>query len=143
MATLFNRRASAKWNGTGKDGKGQVATETKAIDVAYNWNNRFGEGTGTNPEEMLAAAHASCFSMKLAFVLDSMGMTAEEINTNVKLTIDKAPGDWTVTKSAITVTAKIPNGDAAKLQEAAENAKANCPISRAIKAEMTVEAKLV
>jgi osmotically inducible protein OsmC len=71
-----------------------------------------------------------------------MGMTADEINTNVKLTVDKAPGDWTITKSEITVSAKVPNGDAAKLQEAAENAKANCPISRAIKAEMTVTATL-
>ncbi len=139
---MFNRSASAKWNGTGKDGKGWVGTESKAIDVAYNWNNRFGEGTGTNPEEMLAAAHASCFSMKLAFVLDSMGMTADEINTSVKVTIDKEPGDWTVTKAHITTTAKIPNGDAAKFQEAADNAKANCPISRAINAEITVDAKL-
>ena len=142
MATLFNRTAAAKWNGTGKEGTGNVKTESGAIDTAYNWTNRFGDGAGTNPEEMLAAAHAACFSMKLAFVLDGMGMTADEINTSAKLTTDKAPGDWTVTKVHLSVTAKIPNGDDAKLQEAAENAKANCPISRAIKAEITFDATL-
>jgi osmotically inducible protein OsmC len=140
---MFTRSSSAKWNGTGKDGKGSVAGESKAFDVAYNWNNRFGEGSGTNPEEMLAASHAACFSMKLAFVLDGMGMTADEINTVSALTTDKAPGDWTVTKIHVTVTAKIPNGDAAKFQEAIENAKANCPISRAIKAEITAEGTMV
>ena len=140
---MFVRGATAKWNGTGKDGKGWVGTESKAIDTAYNWNNRFGEGTGTNPEEMVAAAHAACFNMKLSFVLDGMGMTADEINTTSQLTTDKAPGDWTITKIHLTTTAKIPNGDAAKLQEAVENAKANCPISRALKAEITVDAKLV
>ncbi len=140
---MFNRSASAKWNGTGKEGTGAVGGESNAFNVAYNWNNRFGEGTGTNPEEMLAAAHASCFTMKLAFVLDGMGATAEELNTTSKVTTDKAPGDWTVTNIHITVTGKVPGIDAAKFQEAAENAKANCPISRAIKAEMTVEAKLV
>ena len=140
---IFVRSASAKWNGTGKDGKGSVAGESKAFDVAYNWNNRFGEGSGTNPEEMVAAAHAACFNMKLAFVLDGMGMTADEINTSSALTTDKAPGDWTITKIHLTTTAKIPNGDDAKLQEAVENAKANCPISRALNAEITVDAKLV
>ncbi|HET9137586.1 MAG TPA: OsmC family peroxiredoxin [Candidatus Kapabacteria bacterium] len=142
MATLFNRTATAKWNGTGKEGTGTVTTESKAINTAYNWTNRFGDGSGTNPEEMLAAAHAACFSMKLAFVLDGMGMTADEINTSAVLTTDKAAGDWTVTQIHLTVTAKIPNGDQTKLNEAVENAKANCPISRAIKAEITAEGKL-
>ena len=142
MATMFTRTAAAKWNGTGKEGTGNVTTESKAINTAYNWTNRFGDGQGTNPEEMLAASHAACFSMKLAFVLDGMGMTADEINTSAALVTDKASGDWTVTTIHLTVTAKIPNGDQAKLIEAAENAKANCPISRAIKAEITVEAKL-
>jgi len=140
---MFTRSASAKWNGTGKEGTGNVAGENKAINVAYNWTNRFGDGTGTNPEELLAASHAACFAMKLAFVLDGMGMTAEELNTTSKVTTDKAPGDWTVTKIHLVVTGKVPGIDAAKFQEAAENAKANCPISRAIKAEMTVETKLV
>ncbi len=140
---MFTRNASAKWNGTGKEGKGWVATGSKAIDVAYNWNDRFGEGSGTNPEEMIAAAHAACFNMKLAFVLDGMGMTAEEINTTSALVTDKAPGDWTITTIHLTTTVKCPNGDAAKLQEAVDNAKANCPISRALKAEITVDAKLV
>ena len=140
---IFTRSSSAKWNGTGKDGSGSVAGESKAFDVAYNWNNRFGEGSGTNPEEILAASHAACFSMKLAFVLDGMGMTAEEINTKSAITTDKAPGDWTVTKIHVTVSAKIPNGDNAKFQEAIENAKANCPISRAIKAEITADGTMV
>jgi len=140
---IFVRSASAKWNGTGKEGKGSVGGESKAFDVAYNWNNRFGEGSGTNPEELVAAAHASCFTMKLAFVLDGMGATAEELNTTSKVTTDKAPGDWTITKIHIVTTGKVPGIDQAKFQEAAENAKANCPISRALKAEMTVEAKLI
>jgi osmotically inducible protein OsmC len=140
---MFVRSASAKWNGTGKEGKGWVGGESKAIETQYNWNNRFGDGTGTNPEEMLAASHAACFSMKLAFVLDGMGATAEELNTTSQVTTDKAPGDWTVTKIHLIVTGKVPGIDQAKFQEAAENAKANCPISRAIKAEMTVDAKLV
>jgi osmotically inducible protein OsmC len=139
----FTRKASAKWNGTGKEGRGWVDTESKAIDTPYNWNNRFGEGSGTNPEEMVAAAHAACFNMKLAFVLDGMGITAEELNTTSQLTTDKASGDWTITKIHLTTTAKIPNGDAAKLQAAAENAKANCPVSRALKAEISVDTKLV
>ncbi|MEP7235360.1 MAG: OsmC family peroxiredoxin [Ignavibacteriota bacterium] len=139
---MFTRSSTAKWNGTGKDGNGSVAGESKAFDVAYNWNNRFGEGTGTNPEEILAASHAACFTMKLAFVLDGMGHTAEELNTTSKVTTDKAPGDWTVTKIHLVVTGKVPGIDAAKFQEAAENAKVNCPISRAIKAEMSVETTL-
>ncbi|MFI5263448.1 MAG: OsmC family peroxiredoxin [Candidatus Kapaibacterium sp.] len=140
---IFVRSASAKWSGTGKEGKGTVGGESNAFNVAYNWTNRFGDGTGTNPEEMLAAAHAACFTMKLAFVLDGMGSTAEELNTTSKVTTDKAPGDWTVTHIHIVVTGKVPGIDGAKFQEAAETAKANCPISRAIKAEMTVETKLV
>ncbi|MDP4218932.1 MAG: OsmC family protein [Bacteroidota bacterium] len=139
----FTRNASAKWNGTGKEGKGWVSGESKALDTQYNWNNRFGEGSGTNPEELVAAAHAACFTMKLAFVLDGMGATAEELNTTSKVTTDKAPGDWTITKIHIVTTGKVPGIDQAKFQEAAENAKANCPISRALKAEMTVDAKLV
>lgn len=139
----FTRNASAKWNGTGKEGKGWVSGESKALDTQYNWNNRFGEGSGTNPEELVAAAHASCFTMKLAFVLDGMGATAEELNTTSKVTTDKAPGDWTITKIHVVTTGKVPGIDQAKFQEAAENAKANCPISRALKAEITVEAKLV
>jgi osmotically inducible protein OsmC len=140
---MFTRSASAKWSGTGKEGKGWVGGESKTLDTQYNWNNRFGEGTGTNPEELVAAAHASCFTMKLAFVLDSMGFTAEDLNTTSQVTTDKAPGDWTITKIHLTTTGKVPGIDQAKFQEAAENAKANCPISRALKAEMTVDAKLV
>src|ERR1043165_9520189 len=98
----FVRNASAKWNGTGKDGLGHVSTGSKAIDVDYNWQNRFGEGNGTNPEEMVAAAHAACFNMKLAFVLDGMGMSAEELTTSSALTTDKASGDWTITTIHLT-----------------------------------------
>jgi osmotically inducible protein OsmC len=140
---MFTRSASAKWSGTGKEGKGWVSGESKTLDTQYNWNNRFGEGTGTNPEELVAAAHASCFSMKLAFVLDSMGFTAEDLNTTSQVTTDKAPGDWTITKIHLTTTGKVAGIDQAKFQEAAENAKTNCPISRALKAEITVDAKLV
>ena len=141
--SIFTRSSSAKWNGTGKEGKGWVTGESKAIDLEYHWKNRFGDGSGTNPEELIAAAHAACFTMKLAFVLDGMGATAEELNTTTQVTTDKAPGDWTITKIHIITKGKVPGIDSAKFQEAAENAKENCPISRAINAEMTVDAKLV
>ena len=139
---MFVRSAAAKWNGSGKDGMGHVTGESNAIDVAYNWNNRFGEGKGTNPEEMLAASHASCFTMKLAFVLGGMGFTPEELNTTSKVTTDKAPGDWTVTKIHVIVSGKVPGATDAQFQEAIADAKANCPISRAIKAEITAEGTL-
>ena len=140
---MFVRSASAKWSGTGKDGKGWVGTESKAVDTPYVWKDRFGEGSGTNPEEMLAAAHASCFTMKVAFVLDSMGLKAEELNTTAQLTTDKAPGDWTVTKVHLVITGKVPGATEVQFKEAVENARVNCPISRAIKAEITADAKLV
>lgn len=143
MALAFNRTGTAKWNGTGKDGKGHVTTQTKSLDSAYNTAFRFGDENGTNPEELIAAAHAACFTMKLAFVLDGMSMTAEELNTTASLTIDKASGDWTITKIHLTTTAKIPGADAAKFQEAVATAKAGCPVSRVLNAEITAEGKLV
>jgi len=140
---IFVRSASAKWSGTGKEGSGRVTGESKALDIPYNWNNRFGDGTGTNPEEILAAAHASCFTMKVAFVLNSMGLTADELNTTAHLTTDKAPGDWTVTQVNLVITGKVPGATDTQFKEAVENARVNCPISRAIKAEITAEATLV
>lgn len=140
---MFNRTATAKWNGTGKEGKGWVSTETKSLDSAYNFAFRFGDEKGTNPEELIAAAHASCFNMKLAFTLDAAGITAEELNTTAHLTLDKAPGDWTITKIHLVTTAKIPGADDAKFQECVATAKAGCPVSRALNAEITAEASLV
>ncbi|MEI8133776.1 MAG: OsmC family peroxiredoxin [bacterium] len=140
---MFIRSASAKWNGTGKDGIGKVTSESNALNLEYHWKNRFGDGSGTNPEELIAAAHASCFTMKLAFVLDGLGHSADELNTTSKVTTDKAPGDWTITKIHTIVSGKVPGIDLAKFQEAAENAKLNCPISRGLNAELSVEASLV
>lgn len=143
MATAFVRSGAAKWNGAGKDGKGHVTSQTKTLDADYNTAFRFGDETGTNPEELIASAHAACFTMKLAFVLDGMGMTAEELNTTANLTIDKAPGDWTITKIHLVTTAKIPGADAAKFQEAIKTAETGCPVSRVLKAEISAEGSLV
>jgi lipoyl-dependent peroxiredoxin len=137
------RKASAVWNGGLKDGKGAVSTESGALDKKpYGFVSRFESGAGTNPEELIAAAHAGCFSMALSGQLAGLGMTAESIATTAAVSLDKLEKGWTVTKIHLDVVAKIPGGDAAKFQTAAANAKAGCPISRLLNAEITMDAKL-
>lgn len=137
------RKASAVWNGGLKDGKGTVSTESGALDKRpYSFVTRFESGAGTNPEELIAAAHAGCFSMALSGQLGGQGMTAESINTTAAVTLEKLEKGWTVTKIHLDVTAKIPGGDKAKFETAAANAKAGCPISRLLNAEITMTAKL-
>jgi osmotically inducible protein OsmC len=137
------RKASAVWNGGLKDGKGTVSTESGALDKkSYGFVSRFESGAGTNPEELIAAAHAGCFSMALSGQLGSAGMTAESIATAAAVTLEKLEKGWTVTKIHLDVTAKIPGGDKAKFETAAANAKAGCPISRLLNAEITMTAKL-
>jgi len=139
----MQRKASAQWRGGLKDGKGTVSTASGALkSTPYSFSTRFEEQPGTNPEELIAAAHAGCFSMALSGQLGGAGMTADSIDTTATLTMEKLDAGWTVTKIHLDVTAKIPNADKAKFDEAANKAKAGCPISRLLKAEITMDAKL-
>ncbi|HET6145684.1 MAG TPA: OsmC family protein [Candidatus Acidoferrales bacterium] len=138
------RKASAVWNGTLKEGKGTISTDSKTLSNAqYSFSTRFENGVGTNPEELIAAAHAGCFSMALSGQLGNAGMTAESIETTASVTMEKTDAGMTVTKIHLDTTAKIPGADPAAFETAAQNAKAGCPISRLLKADITMTAKLV
>lgn len=135
----MKRNATAVWNGSGKEGKGQMSTQSSTLkDTQYSYKDRFEDGTGTNPEELMAAAHAGCYSMKLSFVLGAAGFTPDEIRTSCNITLEAG----TITKSELTVEAKVPGIDAAKFQECANDAKENCPVSKAYKMEITLNATL-
>jgi lipoyl-dependent peroxiredoxin len=138
------RKASAIWNGSLKEGKGTISTESKVLSNAqYSFSTRFENGIGTNPEELIAAAHAGCFTMALSGQLTTAGITPESLETTAAVTLEKLEAGFTVTKIHLDVTAKIPGADAAAFEKAAQNAKAGCPISRLLKAEITMTAKLV
>jgi osmotically inducible protein OsmC len=139
----MQRTGSAVWKGGLKDGKGTVSTQSSVLkDAQYSFGTRFENGVGTNPEELIAAAHAGCFSMALSAQLGEANMKAESINTTATVTLEKTDAGFTVTKSHLDVTAKIPGADKAAFEKAANNAKAGCPISRLLKAEITMDAKL-
>lgn len=137
------RKASAQWKGSLKEGKGTVSTDSGVLkSTQYSFSTRFENGAGTNPEELIAAAHAGCFSMALSGQLGNAGMTADSIDTTATLTMEKLEAGWTVTSIHLDVTAKIPSADAGKFKEAAEKAKAGCPISRLLNTKISMEAKL-
>jgi lipoyl-dependent peroxiredoxin len=137
------RKASAVWNGSLKEGKGTISTDSKVLSNAqYSFSTRFENGIGTNPEELIAAAHAGCFSMALSAQLGGAGITPESIETTASVTLEKLEAGFIVTKVHLDVTAKIPGADAAAFEKAAQDAKAGCPISRLLKAEITMTAKL-
>lgn len=139
----MKRKASAHWQGGLKDGKGTISTESGVLEkTQYSFATRFENGVGTNPEELIAAAHAGCFSMALAGQLGNAGMTATSIDTTATVTMEKTDAGFTVTKVHLDLTAKIPGADKAAFDQAAANAKAGCPISRLLKAEITLDAKL-
>lgn len=139
----MNRKASAVWNGGLKDGKGTISTESGALkQTQYSFGARFENGVGTNPEELIAAAHAGCFSMALSGQLAGAGLTADKIETTATVTLEKLPDGWTINKIHLDVAAKIPSADKSKFEAAAAAAKAGCPISRLLKAEITMEARL-
>ncbi len=139
----MQRTASAVWKGGLKDGKGTVSGPSGALNnTPYSFSTRFENQPGTNPEELVAAAHAGCFSMALSGQLGAAGMTAESIRTQATLTMEKLEAGWTVTAIHLDVTAKIPGGDRAKFDQAAGNAKAGCPISRLLNTKITMDAKL-
>jgi osmotically inducible protein OsmC len=139
----MKRKASAIWNGGLKDGSGKISSDSGVLKgTAYSFGTRFENGIGTNPEELIAAAHAACFSMALSGQLGAGGMTAESIATTATVTFEKLDAGWTITESHLDVTAKIPGADRTKFETAANNAKTGCPISRALNAKVTMEARL-
>jgi osmotically inducible protein OsmC len=139
----MKRNASAVWKGGLKDGRGTVSAESGTLaSVPYNFAMRFESEKGTNPEELIAAAHAACFSMALSGELGKAGMTAESIDTTATVTMEPVDGKPTVVSSHLATTVRIPNADRAQFQEAADNAKAGCPISRLLNTKITLDAKL-
>ncbi|HEY3781649.1 MAG TPA: OsmC family protein [Fimbriimonadaceae bacterium] len=138
------RNANAVWEGGLKDGHGKISTDSGVLnDSQYSFSTRFENGIGTNPEELIAAAHAGCFSMALSAQLGGMGITPESIATTASVTLEKVEGGFGITKIHLDVTAKIPGVDEAKFAEAASNAKAGCPVSKVLSgAEITMDAKL-
>jgi len=137
----MKRFATANWKGSGKEGTGANTTQSGVLsNTQYSYKSRFEEGIGTNPEELVAAAHAGCFTMKLSFVLNAAGFTADNIDTKCTITLDPAAG---ITESHLEVKATVPGIDAAKFAECAADAKANCPISKLLNTNITMEASLV
>ena len=141
----IKRHASANWHGSGKDGSGSLTTQSATLkDTPYGFNSRFGDGKGTNPEELIAAAHAGCFTMALSAQLDSVGNRPDEINTTAVVTMEKTEDGPTVTKIHLTTRARVPNIERDRFDELAKKAKEGCPISRLLKAaEITLDAQLV
>jgi osmotically inducible protein OsmC len=140
----MQRKAAARWQGTGKEGKGTISTQSGAMnDVPYGFAARFADGKGTNPEELIGAAHAGCFTMALAFALNAAGFTADAIDTEAAVTMEKVNDNWTITAVHLTTRAHVPSIEAAKFSEIASGAKANCPVSRLFNATITLDAKLV
>jgi osmotically inducible protein OsmC len=139
----MKRKGSAVWQGGLRDGKGAVSTESGVLsNTQYSFSTRFEDGVGTNPEELIAAAHAGCFSMALSKQIEDAGMKAYEIKTTATVTLEKTDAGFTITKVHLDVTARIPGADSAAFETAAGNAKAGCPVSRLLKAEITMDARL-
>jgi len=137
------RRASAQWEGGLKGGRGTVSTESGSVaGQPYNFSGRFESGTGTNPEELVAAAHAACFAMAFSGQLEANGFSDTRVTAEAHVSVEKVGEGFTVTKSHLEVSARVPGADEAKFQEIAEGAKAGCPISRLLNAEISMNAKL-
>jgi len=136
---MTTRKGSARYEGLGKDGKGHVSTQSGVLsDTPYGFNTRFGDEPGTNPEELIAAAHASCFTMALSFALAKHGFTEGTLETNAKVTLDPEGDGFTITKSELDLKATVPGIDADTFAEIAADAKANCPVSKVLNAEVTL-----
>jgi osmotically inducible protein OsmC len=139
----MKRNASAVWNGSLKEGKGTISTESGLLKEAqYSFGTRFENGAGTNPEELIAAAHAGCFSMALSGQLTTAGTPPERVATTATVTLEKLDAGFTVTKVHLEVAAKVPGATEESFETAANNAKKGCPISRLLNAEITMTAKL-
>ncbi len=142
MATI-KRNASAVWSGSGKEGKGAITTQSGILsDTPYSFARRFGDEKGTNPEELIAAAHASCFTMALAFQLSGAGHPPASLNTKADLSLEQEGGGWTIKAVALTTKAKVPGISKDDFLKLAETAKANCPVSKVLRASITLDATL-
>ena len=139
----MQRKASAQWSGGLKDGKGTISADSGVLaNVPYSFSRRFENEAGTNPEELIAAAHASCFSMATSAQLGNAGINAQSIAATATVALEKVGDSFSVTTSHLDVTIKAPGADRAKVQEAAENAKSGCPISKLLNAKITMDAKI-
>ncbi|THD58852.1 OsmC family protein [Phenylobacterium sp.] len=137
------RKANAVWRGTGRDGTGDLTTQSTVLNATpYSFKTRFEDQPGTNPEELIAAAHAGCFTMAVAFALQQAGLTALELRTEAQVSLDPDGAGFKISKSALTLRAKIPGVDDAKFQEIARGAEQNCPVSKVLNAEITLDAQL-
>lgn len=139
----MKRSASAHWQGGLRDGKGSISTDSGVLsETQYSFGTRFENGKGTNPEELIAAAHAGCFTMALSAQLEGVGVKAESLRTKATVTLEKDSAGFAITAVHLDVTAKIPGGDAKVFENAAASAKAGCPVSRVLNAKITMDAKL-
>ena len=139
----MKRTASAVWTGDLKGGKGALTTASGVLkETAYSFTTRFENGIGTNPEELIAAAHAGCFTMAFSGALGRAGFTPERLATEATLTLEQVSGSWTITTIHLALTGRVPTITPEKFQEIAADAKANCPVSRVLNAKITLEAKL-
>ncbi len=139
----MKRTASAEWKGGLKDGKGTISTGSTLLSNAqYSFGTRFEQGVGTNPEELIAAAHAGCFSMALSVQLGTMGLTPESIKTDAAVTLEKVADGFAITTVHLDVRAKVPGADQAAFEKAANSAKEGCPVSKVLNATITMDAKL-
>jgi lipoyl-dependent peroxiredoxin len=139
----MKRTATAVWNGSGKEGKGNLTTQSSTLNkTQYSYKTRFEDGVGTNPEELIAAAHAGCYTMALAFALQGAGFTPDSLETTATINFDLS-GTPTITQSALVLKARIPGITAEKFQELAKGAESGCPVSRVLKAEITLDATLL
>ena len=140
----MQRTASARWQGSAQDGSGTLTTQSGTLaDVPFTFKARFGDGKGTNPEELIAVAHAGCFSMALSFALGNAGYAPQSIDTQAALTLEKQESGFAITAIHLTTRARVPGIDAAKFHEIANGAKAGCPVSKVLKATITLDATLV
>jgi len=136
----MKRKATAVWTGTGKEGAGHLSTQSTVLNkTQYSFNTRFADGVGTNPEELIAAAHAGCFTMKLSFSLNEAGFTADELNTECAITFENGA----ITKSELTLKAKVPNISKEQFDTCAKDAEENCPISKLLNTSIILDAQLV
>jgi len=139
----ITRTARAEWQGTGKEGKGTLTTQSGVLSASpYGFNTRFGDQKGTNPEELLAASHAGCFSMALAFALTGAGFTPTRLATSAAVTIEPEGAGFKISKSALKLEATVPNISRDQFQKLAEGAKAGCPVSKVLNAEVTLDWQL-
>jgi lipoyl-dependent peroxiredoxin len=139
----MQRKASAIWKGSLKEGKGSISSASGVLqNTPYSFSTRFENTPGTNPEELIAAAHAGCFSMALSAQLAGMNLTPWSIETTATLSLEKLDSGWSITAVHLDVVGRVPNADSAAFQKAAENAKTGCPVSKVLKANITMNAKL-